>query len=304
LSAAALRRALLRRPLASFFVLAFTFSWACWSVPALGYRDGLGGLAYVLGGFGPLVAAATMTRLMGASVGAWLKGLFVWRVAPRWYAFAIGVPVALVVAITAEFALFGEKLDWSILDERLIAFLPSLVLVALAGGGNEEPGWRGFALPRLQDRMTPVRATLLLGVLWAPWHLPLLFASADSSHGLPAGGVLILVALTLVSIVGYAFAYTYLLNRTGSVLLCILMHAGFNTALSSAGLRTEAALQKWDYVLMLALGAVTIWAAVAALIRLTGGELGRDGATVRGFRPPEAAPPLAFPAAARLTTHT
>jgi membrane protease YdiL (CAAX protease family) len=258
----------------------------------------------VLGGFGPLAAAATMTKLTGASIRVWFKGLFHWRVAARWYAFAIGVPVALVIAMTAEFALLGERLDWSVLDERLVAFLPSLFLVALAGGGNEEPGWRGFALPRLQDRMTPVRATLLLGVLWAPWHLPLLFAAADSSHGLPTGGVMILAALTLVSIVGYAFAYTYLLNRTGSVLLCILMHAAFNTALSSAGLRTEAALQKWDYVLMLALGAVTIWVAVAMLIRLTGGQLGRHRTTVRNFRPPEAAPPLAFPAAARQTIHT
>jgi membrane protease YdiL (CAAX protease family) len=252
LRATALGHALLRRPLASFFVLAFAFSWACWSVPALGYPDGLGNVAYVLGGFGPLVAAATMTRLMGASVGAWFKGLFRWRVAPRWYAYAIGVPVALVIAMTAEFALLGEKLDWSILDERLIAFLPSLVFVALAGGGNEEPGWRGFALPRLQDRMTPVRATLLLGVLWAPWHLPLLFASADSSHGLPLGGVLIVATLTLVSIVGYAFAYTYLLNR-----------------------------------------------AVALLIRLTGGQLGRDGAAIRVLRPSDAAPPLPVPVAAR-----
>jgi membrane protease YdiL (CAAX protease family) len=217
-------------------------------------------------------------------------------VAPRWYAFAIGVPLALVIAMTAEFALLGEKLDWSILDERLVAFLPSLVLVALAGGGNEEPGWRGFALPRLQDRMTPVRATLLLGFLWAPWHLPLLFASADSSHGLPTGGVIILAALTLVSIVGYAFAYTYLLNRTGSVLLCILLHAGFNTALSSGGLRTEAALQEWDYVLLLALGAVTVWTAVAVLIRSTGGQLGRQEATVRNAPPPEPTPPLASPA--------
>jgi hypothetical protein len=57
--------------------------------------------------------------------------------------------------------------------------------------------------------------------------------------------VLVLVALTLLSIVGYAFAYTYLLNKTGSVLLCILLHAGIDTAMSSAGLRTEAALQRW-----------------------------------------------------------
>ncbi len=156
-----------------------------------------------------------MTHLLGGSVKSWFKGLFHWRVAPRWYLFAIGVPIALAVLVTAEFAVFGKALDWSLLDNRLIAFLPALLVTALVGGGNEEPGWRGFAMPRLQDRYSPVRSTLVLGVLWAPWHLPILLATDDASHGLATGGVLVLAALTLLSIVGYAFAYTYLLNKTG-----------------------------------------------------------------------------------------
>ncbi|MEO8690201.1 MAG: CPBP family intramembrane glutamic endopeptidase [Solirubrobacteraceae bacterium] len=262
----------------SYFVLAFAFSWVFWSVPALGYRDGVGLAFFVLGGFGPLVAAATMTHILGDSVRSWFSGLFHWRVALRWYLFAIGVPIALAVLVTAEFALFGNALDWSLLDNRLIAFLPSLLLTALFFGGNEEPGWRGFALPRLQDRFSPVRSTLVLGLLWAPWHLPILFATDDASHGLGTGGVVVLAALTLLSIVGYAFAYTYLINKTGSVLLCILLHACFNVAMASAALRAEQALQRWEYILVLGLSAVTIWAAVGLLIKLTGGRLGRDDA--------------------------
>src|SRR5688500_18820850 len=206
-------------PVTSFVVLAFAFSWACWSVSAIGYRGGVATALLVAGGFGPLVAALIMVRLTGHSAKRWFKGLFRWRVAPRWYLFATGVPVALAVLVTAEFALAGNELDWGLLDTRLAAFLPTLVFVALFQGGNEEPGWRGFALPRMQERFTPVRATLLLGGVWALWHLPLLFAT-EASHGLGTGGVLVLVALTLLSIVGYAFAYTYLLNKTGSVLLC------------------------------------------------------------------------------------
>ncbi len=268
-----------RHPLTSFFVLAFAFSWGCWSVSVLGYRGGVATALLVLGAFGPLVAALIMVRLTGDSVKRWFRGLFRWRVAPRWYLFAIGVPIALAVLVTAEFALAGNNLDWSLLDTRLAAFLPTLVFVALLQGGNEEPGWRGFALPRMQDRFTPVRATLLLGGVWALWHLPLLFAMDESSHGLGTGGVLVLGVLTLLSIVGYAFAYTYLLNKTGSVLLCIILHAGFNTAIASAGLRTEDALQRWDYILTLGLSVLTIWAGVALLIKLTGGRLGRDEST-------------------------
>src|SRR5687767_3135780 len=87
---------------------------------------------------------------------------------------------------------------------------------------------------------------------------------------------MLLVALTMASIVGYAFAYTFLLNKTGSVLLCIAMHASFNVANSSAGLRTEEALQQTDYLLMLALSATTIWVLVAVLVRLTRGGLGSE----------------------------
>jgi uncharacterized protein len=273
------RATAVRHPLTSFFVLAFALTWACWSGSALGYRGGVATALLVLGAFGPLVAAVIMVRLTGHSAKRWFKGLFRWRVAPRWYLFATGVPVALAVLVTAEFALAGNELDWGLLDNRLAAFLPTLIFVALLQGGNEEPGWRGFALPRMQDRFTPVRATLLLGGVWALWHLPLLFATDEASHGLGTGGVLVLVALTLLSIVGYAFAYTYLLNKTGSVLLCILLHAGFNTAMLSAGLRTEDALQRWDYILTLGLGVLTIWAGVALLIKLTGGRLGHDQST-------------------------
>lgn len=285
-----------RHQLVAFFVLAFGFSWTAWAVPALGYRDGFGTVLFIAGTFGPLAAAAVVTRLAGDSVRAWFQGLFVWRVPLRWYAFAFGVPIAFAALVTAEFALAGEKLDWAVLDERLVAYLPSLLFVALAGGGNEEPGWRGFALRRLQERLTPVRATLLLGALWASWHLPVLFAAEDADHGLGAGGVLLLVTLALASIVGYAFAYTFLVNKTGSVLLAIAMHASFNVANGFAGLRTEEALQQNDYLLMLALSAATIWILVAVLVMATRGRLGSGRPAVAGRRPKRAATGPVVPA--------
>lgn len=111
----------------------------------------------------------TMTRIMGDSVRNWFKGLFRWRVAPRWYLFAVGVPLTLAVVVTAEFAMFGEKLDWSILDNRVAAFLPSLLIIALVSGGNEEPGWRGFALPArsgsLRTRTVNAAARRALGAV-------------------------------------------------------------------------------------------------------------------------------------------
>src|SRR5690606_8411033 len=90
--------------------------------------------------------------------------------------------------------------------------LATFVFVAVLGGGLEEPGWRGFALPRLQERLGPLRATALLGLLWGVWHVPL--------YG-PLGFAVPFVL---------AFLYTPLYNRTGSVLLCVLLHASFTPA--------------------------------------------------------------------------
>jgi hypothetical protein len=135
------------------------------------------------------------------------------------------------------------------------------------------PSWRGFALPHLQERLTPVRATVLLGALWALWHLPILLAAEDSDHSLAIWGALALAALTLASIVGYAFAYTFLVNKTGSVLIAIAIHVSFNTANGFAGLGTRRRCKGTGYLLVLELSTATIWTLVAELIAVTAGTL-------------------------------
>jgi hypothetical protein len=84
--------------------------------------------------------------------------------------------------------------------------------------------------------------------------------------------------------VGYAFAYTFIVNKTGSVLLAIAMQASFNVANGFAGLRTEEALRENDYLLILGLSAATIWALVAVLVAVTHGRLG-SGAPAAADRP-------------------
>jgi uncharacterized protein len=125
------------------------------------------------------------------------------------------------------------------------------------GGGLEEPGWRGFALPHLQRRYTPMVATLILGLLWGVWHVPL--------YG-PLGFVVPLVL---------AFFYTWLYNRTGSVLLCILLHASFTPAQDHLVLLPDALVEAEplgtiDFVIL----GIYI-AAALVLVVLTRGRLGR-----------------------------
>jgi membrane protease YdiL (CAAX protease family) len=263
-----------RHPVIAFVALAYTLSWLTW-LPAL---LGFGGIALIiLGGFGPLVAALLVTRYTGSSVQAWAQQIIRWRVPFCYYLFALGLPPLLYGLVDVVLAMLGYDIDLSLLAERAPAYLATLLFVAVLGGGLEEPGWRGFALPRLQRRYTPVVATLILGLAWGVWHVPL--------YG-PLGFVVPLVL---------AFFYTWLYNRTGSVLLCILLHASFTPAqdhlilLPTAVVEAEP-LGTIDFVIL-----GTYVAAALVLVGLTRGRLGRrlgpdnadDG---RGFQSRPAVP--------------
>ena len=194
--------------LISFFLLTYAISWTLWGVAALG----AGQIGILLGGLGPFAAALIVTRLSGRSVRGWLRSLLVWRVAPGYYAVALLLPVAIYAVINLVLVALGQSLDFTLLVAAAPAYLGTFLMVATVGGGFEEPGWRGFALPKLQERRSPLVATLLVGLAWGVWHIPL--------YG-PLGFVVPLIL---------AFFYTWLYNRTGSVLVCLLLHASFTPA--------------------------------------------------------------------------
>jgi membrane protease YdiL (CAAX protease family) len=232
-------------PLGAFLLLAFAISWFPFVAGALGAGDGM----VVLGAFGPGIAAALVTRWTGGSVRTWFRGLWKWRVPAPFYLYALGLPPLLVALTNLELAGLGEAVDTGPAVEVIPEYLGTLVLVALLGGGQEEPGWRGFALDRYQAHHSPLRATLLLGLVWGAWHLPV--------YGLAGmGGPLMFVTF-----------YTWLYNRTGSVLLCVLLHSSFNTAVGYLDLANQSATV--PIVL-----AATVAVAVTVLITLTDGRLG------------------------------
>jgi uncharacterized protein len=242
-----------RHPVIAFVALAYTVSWLTW-LPAL---LGLGGIALIiLGGLGPLVAAWIVTRCTDSSVRAWAQQIVRWRVPFRYYLYALGLPPLLYGLVDVALALLGYDIDLSLLADRAPAYLATLAFVAVLGGGLEEPGWRGFALPRLQRRYAPVMATLILGLAWGVWHVPL--------YG-PLGFVVPLVL---------AFFYTWLYNRTGSVLLCILLHASFTPAQDQLVLLPDAVVEAEPLgtIDLVILG--TYVAAALLLVGLTRGRLG------------------------------
>jgi len=241
----------------SFFVLTFLISWSMWLIAYLGRESVLGYLFFGLGGFGPMIAAATIIKYTGGSIREWAVRIIHWRVPARWYLYALGLPALIWTLINVELALLGQQIDVSLLPGRLLPAVGTFLLVLTVGGGLEEPGWRGFALGRLQQRLSPVKATLLLGFVWGLWHLPI--------YG-PLAPVLITVL---------AFFYTYLYNKTGSLLLVILLHASITPANDTLILMPREVHGITDAVIF-----GTVLAAAIVLVVLTRGRLGYEPVSI------------------------
>lgn len=105
---------------------------------------------------------------------------------------------------------------------NLATFSLVFVLIFFLGGGQEELGWRGFALPRLQGKFGMVGSSLILGCLWALWHLPLWFIPEAPQYGVRFGWY-------LLHMLAFSLLFTWLYTRTGgNVLACMVMHASGN----------------------------------------------------------------------------
>ena len=237
-----------RHRMISYFALTYAISWPLWLLSRLaGGTTGM--VLLVAGAFGPMLAAAIIIRYSGDSLNQWLRSIVRWRVGIGFYAYALGLPILIMAATNIALAALGQRPDISLVPDRIPAYLQTILITAVIFGGQEEPGWRGYALPRLEERHSPLVATLILGLGWGVWHIPL--------YG-PAGVVVPLVL---------AFFYTWLYNRTQSVLLCILLHASFTAA------QDHLLLSADSQIVDVALLACYLLAAVV-LIAVTRGRLG------------------------------
>lgn len=198
--------------LVTFFVLSYALAWWAWPLYGLGIFSELMFFA-----IGPLLAALIVIAIAEGRPGFRDLGsrIIRWRVAWYWYAVAIGFPLAVrfvtaMINVGPGGALAPEwsELAWS---SFAVAFLVRLVN-PMDGPLGEEPGWRGFAVPRMQARTSPLVTAVILGVLVAGWHLPLVFADD-------------LGPISLVTTFSITIFYVWLFNHArGSVLLTLISH--------------------------------------------------------------------------------
>jgi uncharacterized protein len=221
------------KALAAFFALAYVLSWS-WVIPLAAAHQvvhrGAGWPTHYPSLLGPAIAAVVVT--------AWTKGrpglrdlgarLVRWRVAPRWWLVAVSPAAFLTLGLIAM-RVTGKPMP-AVGDFGRFSGTPAIglvgvfLLITFVGSLGEETGWRGYALPQLQRRFSPLTATVILAPLWFLWHLPQ-FAVIGTYRDLgPTAYVGMLLGLTCGAIV-----LTWLYNRSGgSILLVIVWHGVYN----------------------------------------------------------------------------
>jgi membrane protease YdiL (CAAX protease family) len=202
-----------RRTLVIFFAIAYGWAWLVF-VPMVVLRAAPPWI--IVATFGPTVAAVITHRV---TAGNWRA----FRISATWLRTVAATAAGIALMIVAYVVLPGvttadpRKLHWSVLTSSAVYNYSTL----LGGPLGEEPGWRGYALPRLEAALGPVRGSLLLGLLWTGWHLPMFWYPGWTSSPL---------WIYFLFLTGQSLILTYGTNLAGfGIITPIAMHATFNT---------------------------------------------------------------------------
>jgi membrane protease YdiL (CAAX protease family) len=220
-----------------FFLITFVFSWFFWGllivIPDLAPFQFV---ITVIGAFGPTISAIFLTyRKNGmASVKKLLKRGIQYKIGWKWYVPILLLnPIVIFLGFSGAMIFTGQTaalLDISLIGTFIVMFIMLIPIMLPGGPLNEEFGWRGYALDRMQSQWNPVISSIILGLIWALWHLPLFFVDGMSQN-LLLTYVPISALLFFLQVPTFSILYTWLHNNTGgSILTAILFHATWNSA--------------------------------------------------------------------------
>jgi membrane protease YdiL (CAAX protease family) len=246
-----------QRPIIAFYIFAFVITWLGW-VPQTLYHYGLfpfdHPLLSFLGGAGPTLAAVIVIWALKGRDGSHelFAPLSRWRVPWVWFLFVFLFWFVIAAIALGIGTLLGQP--FPPLSRFAWASLLPVFITMLLSNVWEEIGWRGFALPRLQERYSDLEIAFIMGLLWSLWHLPLLLNPTSPMCSLPwYGEVLFSLALTVI--------YIWLYNHTQRSLLFVsIFHAMSNTI---AFVLLELGVFTSSYLLIVAL--VTVFAILIVL---------------------------------------
>jgi membrane protease YdiL (CAAX protease family) len=250
--------------LAAYFGLSFGITWSLilafvasrsFRFDAFSATDGLTIFGFMC--LGPSTAGLLMTAQTRGRAGLadLASSARHWRVAPQMWAVALLTDPVITVVTLVVLGVAVSSAFWP--DARFIG-----LFIGLVAGAFEEIGWTGFATPQLLKRHTPLAAGLLLGLIWASWHLFADFTGNIATKG-PEGWAVWFVTYWLIPLTGYRVLMTWVYSHTNSVLVAIVMHAswtGWQFFLTPAS-TSQAQDIAWHLLL-----SVGIWTAVLVLV--------------------------------------
>ena len=214
-----------RGSLLVFFLAAYALMWACFftvvaaKIPA---QTPLGALLLYLGTFAPSLSALWLTAQFEGRAGvlALLGRIGRWDVGWQYYLFAISY--IAVIKLTAALIHRVAAGAWPRFGTEAWYVMVGAIMISTPVQSGEEVGWRGYALPRLAARFGWAWASILLGLIWAFWHLPQFFIPEADTYGQS-----FLIFVLQVTAMSVAMAWLYI-RTNGSLLLTMLMHAAVN----------------------------------------------------------------------------
>ncbi len=302
-----IKRLISRHPLTAFFVIAFAGEWIAF-LPLVLAQNGLSLFPYTIPEIGPYppsywfgalgailgpsLASFTVTAITAGKAGVrqLLRRYVIWRVGLRWYLLVlVGVPLFQLVCSSvflgiAPLTAFIQQ--WPLF---FTTYLPNILIIGVAVQIWEEGGWSGFAVPNLQKRFGAVRTTLILGPLWALWHLPAFFVPGQIfDQKVDAITMIVQMVLLIIVAVLTRIVMTWVFNNTkGSILIAILLQAALDASNSGSAFITHLlpASQLAGY----GLGSALLFPLVGAvaLLIFTKGRL--------SYRPDRVVQPVAAP---------
>jgi membrane protease YdiL (CAAX protease family) len=219
------------KPVLSFIVLTFIFTWLWWGLIYITHLSMTAGYApFLIGASGPTLMAFFVTGVTGGrqAVNALWARVTYWRVGWVWYLAALFIPLVIVLGGIGLNTLFGgSQPDFKLLAGEWFLIPIALITGMLLGGPLEEEfGWRGFALVNLQKKYNALTSSLIVGVIWGLWHLPAFLIPWSTQHNLP-------VTLFLIHDIALAVLFSWIFNNTGgSILMAMLAHAAFNLTIT------------------------------------------------------------------------
>jgi len=234
-----------------FFIFALGWSWFFWILTIVftsGLNNSFGIIGYAVGGLGPMLAGISLTYLTQGKEERrdyWIRIIDIKRIKLGWYLFIfLFVPIATLIASILDILIGGsgstlEKAALSIISTPL-SIIPFVLYLFFIGPFIEELGWRGYVLDRLQGRWNALISSLILGFIWAAWHLPLFYIKGTYQYSIGAGTLSFWLFMLIT--VSEAIILTWIFNNSNrSIFAAILFHfmVNFTGELIAASKNTE-----------------------------------------------------------------